>query len=288
MTFKVILIPFSGLDAEIPGLRMAVSEAQDFAAQAVALHCRQLFNSPASAMLNFPLPDGYPSGIETDFLSEAQRTEEYARNLFCEVSEMLNVVNAEPDAILTCGAASFVVVDGEPASILVTRARSADLIVLPLGNRSEGHAELRHEALFKTGLPVLFVPVEWRSFLRPHKVFIAWNGSFEAARAVRLALPFLKGAQVAIFTAAEEDEMPCEGKDIAQYLCHHGVQVTKVETAQVEKDVTASILAAAASFDANLLVMGAFCRETRLRESLLGGFTTDVLAKAEIPVLMAN
>lgn len=288
MTFKVILVPFSGLDAEIPGLRMAVSEAWDFAAQAVALHCRQLLNSPALAMLNFPLPDGCPGGIETDFLSEAQRIEEYARNLFGEVSEMLNVVNTQPDAILTCGAASFVAVDGEPASVLVDRARSADLIVLPLGDRSEGHAQLRHEALFKTGLPVLFVPTEWRSFMRPHKVIIAWNGSFEGARAVRLALPLLKGAQVAIFTAEEGDDMPCKGNDIAQYLRHHGVQVTKVETAQVERDVTASIFAAAASFDASLLVMGAFCRETRLSESLLGGFTTDVLAMAKIPVLMAN
>lgn len=41
-------------------------------------------------------------------------------------------------------------------------------------------------------------------------------------------------------------------------------------------------------FCADLLVMGAYSREDRLRETLLGSLTGEVLKEMNIPALMAN
>jgi nucleotide-binding universal stress UspA family protein len=116
-------------------------------------------------------------------------------------------------------------------------------------------------------------------------VLVAWNGSREAARAVRDALPFLTEA-AAVTVASFGAAAPRELEDVVDLLEGHGVRAT----ARAEAD-TASIggqlIGLAAALDCDLMVLGAYGRP-RLREVILGGVTREILQGAQVPVLLSS
>jgi nucleotide-binding universal stress UspA family protein len=118
---------------------------------------------------------------------------------------------------------------------------------------------------------------------------IAWDGGFEAARAVRAALPLLKDAgAVAIVQAsdklkASEAERADPGK-LKAWLLAHGVTVQAVEVFRTD-NIGEGLLAAARGFDAALLVAGAY-HHSRIREALFGGTTRAFLEAREGPHLL--
>jgi nucleotide-binding universal stress UspA family protein len=185
--------------------------------------------------------------------------------------------------------AKFVALEGKPAREFALRARLADLIVI---NRSFGKEDASYgmveTALFRTGRPVLLMPVTLPERSLQEKVMIAWNGSFEASRAVHLALPFIKGAQVRIFTGIEDEALPLSANDLVTYLQRQGISADVVTPSLTNETREEALKKAISDFGAGLLVMGAFSREDRLRETLLGSFTEEMLENAEIPLLMAN
>ena len=113
---------------------------------------------------------------------------------------------------------------------------------------------------------------------------VAWNGSREAARAVKDALPFLVDAEAVTVVAAGEDAA-ASLEPITALLKRHGAPVT---AKQIEpgSGAGATLLDAAAAERADLLVMGAY-GHSRLREIVLGGATREVLRGARIPVLLS-
>src|SRR5579872_6318666 len=100
---------------------------------------------------------------------------------------------------------------------------------------------------------------------------IAWDGSFEAARAVRAALPLLKdAAEIAILQDPERLETwqgaSADPERLKAYLGAHGVAVETVMQVRGAK-VGPALLDAAQAFGAALLVAGAY-RHSRLAEAL--------------------
>ena len=118
---------------------------------------------------------------------------------------------------------------------------------------------------------------------------IAWDGSFEAARAVRAALPLLKdAAEIAILQDPERLETrqgsSADPERLKAYLGAHGVAVETVMQVRGAK-VGPALLDAAQAFGAALLVAGAY-RHSRLAEALFGGATRAFLEARDGPHLL--
>ena len=88
------------------------------------------------------------------------------------------------------------VYDEGVASSIVSRSRLTDLIVLSLAghksSKAAGPMSLVADVSVHSNTPVLAIPVSSPAFDPAGVAMIAWNGSPEAAHAVRAALPLLK------------------------------------------------------------------------------------------------
>ena len=169
----------------------------------------------------------------------------------------------------------------------------ADLVIAPSPSsdyRRLIHAALPDEAVKQAGAPVLVVPTDWTGGSWGKNVVIAWNGSREARRAVRDALPILKRADnVTIFVFSRaESELRSAAARLVEHLARHGVKAHISDWTNTG-DVTA-IEALFASLDtqtADLLVAGAF-GHSRVFESLFGSVSLDLLRQPVLPVLMSH
>jgi len=116
---------------------------------------------------------------------------------------------------------------------------------------------------------------------------VAWDGSMEAGRSVRAAVPLLRHTPKTVILQdvrhIDEDERShCEPEHLAEYLTLRGVKEIEVERIEGHgKDALASIVR---STGACLLVAGAY-GHTRLREALFGGATRSFLAGEDGPHL---
>jgi len=167
-----------------------------------------------------------------------------------------------------------------------------DLVVV--GQDDPDHEEplraaLIEALLFQAGVPTLLVP-RTVAELRPDKAVIAWNGSAQAARAVRAAMPLLMMAQSVTVVIVDEGNAPAgveQGADIGAYLARHDLDVTVRIVTNAHEGAGQAVLTLAAEDGATWLVMGAY-GHSRIRQFLLGGVTRRVLGNATIPVLMAH
>jgi nucleotide-binding universal stress UspA family protein len=183
-------------------------------------------------------------------------------------------------------------VEGIGAASVARQARYADLVILGQVDPEAPapSSVVPAEVVLSSGRPALIVPYVLRSQSVARRVFVAWNASREAARAVADALPLLQDAEAVVVVSINaklgvESEQPAS--DLAHHLARHGVKAEA--TAIVAKDPTvgAVLLARAADFGADLIVMGAY-GHSRSRELLLGGATRHILRHMTIPLLMAH
>lgn len=117
---------------------------------------------------------------------------------------------------------------------------------------------------------------------------IAWDGSLQAGRAVRAALPLLATASriVVVQQASGLDRLianPDVGR-LGLYLAAHGLPAPEAVTAGAG-DEGRALLDAARSHGADLFVAGAY-GHTRFRERVLGGATRSFLDDAGGPCLI--
>ena len=185
--------------------------------------------------------------------------------------------------------------DDEATGGLSMQARYSDLIVLgqydPDGNAPPSYANLPEYVTMNSGCPVLIVPYGGTFGSVGERVLIAWNGSIEATKAVRNAIPLLRRAkivEVAVFNPESQADAYGDqpGADIALYLARHNIKVDVMQE-KTDLDVGEALLSLAASLNSDLLVMGCYGR-SRFREMLLGGATRTVLTSMTVPVMMAH
>ncbi|MDF2447007.1 MAG: universal stress protein [Moraxellaceae bacterium] len=140
--------------------------------------------------------------------------------------------------------------------------------------------------------PVLFTP-----FANPLKasfdsIIVAWNGSREATRALRDAMPLLHAAaRVTVLTVRAENWLGAGAvplPDIAAYLERHGIVADVLENITHE-DAGEWLLARAENMDmpADLIVAGGY-GHSRLSELVLGGVTRTLLHEMNVPVLLSH
>lgn len=183
------------------------------------------------------------------------------------------------------------VIDGDTVRTLVSRAALADVIVMSQGEpgRSDGRKPLNLAAQVAVGAapPVLALPARAATFALPKKVLIAWNGSAEAANALRAARPFLARAEGVEIVEIKRAVIDPPGEQAAAYLDLHGI---KARVHRIEEDgrmVIDLLTARAATLGADLLVMGAY-GHPRMVELVFGGVTEGMMTRSTVPLLLAH
>lgn len=139
--------------------------------------------------------------------------------------------------------------------------------------------------------PIMVVPKDTLGMDTDKAAVVCWNGSLEAARAMRAAVPLLAAASsvhvLSVGDPSEEDDDKLPAVAGASYLERHGVDCEVVELPAGSDSVHDVLRKAAEARGAGLMVMGAY-GQPRFIETLFGGVTRSVLAEPPMPVLMAH
>lgn len=184
---------------------------------------------------------------------------------------------------------------GALTDLVATRARYADLVVLPRPYAKTAGPEdeaIIEAAMFEGMAPVLVVPDSGPAITGSFKhVVLAWNQSREAMVAARQALPFLKTAERVTITVIDPPPHGPERSDpgglLCQFLVRHGVKAEVAVLARTLPRISDVLARQCQDSDADLLVMGAY-GHSRFREAILGGATRNMLEAAELPVFLAH
>ena len=181
--------------------------------------------------------------------------------------------------------------DREPVDALVGAARLADMVIVsnPGFDAPSPFAPDVSALATATSAPVLALPQDGPAFAPSAPALVAWNGSHEAAHALKSAVPLLKlASSVALLSVA-----PAKGADESgageamAYLSRHGVSAELVERTADRLTPEEVIHAAAADAGAGLVVMGAY-GHSRLREFLVGGVTRYMVGNAAFNLLLMH
>ncbi len=176
---------------------------------------------------------------------------------------------------------------------LTMAARHADLAVMSIGaDRPEIVGDVFEALLMDSARPILVVPRAWRAKPALKRVFVAWNASRVAARALADAMPFLKRADLVIVGTVDAQPSltgvgALPGADIAAHLARHGCTVEVRNIDGLGEDSGEAMLSAALAAGADLVVMGGY-GHPRLQEALFGGATKTMLRKAPMPLLVSH
>lgn len=179
---------------------------------------------------------------------------------------------------------------GTLSAKVVEQARCADLFIATRpndGTETPDWSELVEAVLFGSGRALLLVPPGRHRQGPIQTVLVAWNGSREAARALREGLPFIEQAARTVVLVVDPPPDTTPWVEVESHLARHGV-VAEVATAESQdRRVADVILDEARSVSADLIIMGGY-GHTRLREQVFGGATHDMLSTADSPLLVAH
>jgi nucleotide-binding universal stress UspA family protein len=180
--------------------------------------------------------------------------------------------------------------DGDLVETLTTLSRLADVVVMnsgPFNAAGRLKLSLTGDVAIAAPTPVLAVPPAVRSFAVAGPVVVAWDGSQEAALALRAAMPLLRlASSVNLLTVDEKDPDLC-GRDAAAYLARHGIAAEVIERSDRGASVEAVIRTVIVETSATWMVQGAY-GHSRLRQTIFGGVTRGLLSDAPVPMLIAH
>lgn len=180
-------------------------------------------------------------------------------------------------------------VDGFTQEAFVSQSGLVDLAIVSLLEEDYPFASsapfLSHVVTY-SGCPVLALPQEVPAFDPFGPALIAWDGSMEAAKAVKSALPMLQKAQsVLALSVGTIVGKPGLG-DLASYLSRHGLSITTDEV-PTKGHISDTLIETASTQNASYVVMGAY-GHSRLLETILGGETERMLRQSQVAVLFGR
>ena len=186
---------------------------------------------------------------------------------------------------------------GDVVGSLTAGAALADLIVTGRVGHASSAGKGRPEAMIADLLQSSRTPVFVRGdrqerFDPKGKAVVAWDGSFEAANAVRAAVGLLKlASEVEVVRVTEGGEEVEPGlypvTRVLEYLSRNDVHANYSRIAEIDGKVSTALIEHADKMGAGLLVMGAYSHN-RIIERLFGGVTSAVLHHCPIAVLAAH
>jgi len=245
----------------------------------------------------FPLRFGISEFIAVDpaggipletYRQESLEEAAQARRLFETYMQSQGVARASSPT----SALSFGWLDDAPEGegFVGSYGRVFDITVLMRPNAATVglHDRAIEAGLFESGRPILLAPPVAPKTIATN-VMVHWNCSTEQARATAFAMPLIEKAErvtVLWVTGGQSVPGPSAEQFLSQ-LVRSGVPAKLMTVGLEGRNTGEAILAAAHSQGCDLLVKGAFT-QSRLRQLIFGGATSHILAKAELPVLMAH
>ena len=226
------------------------------------------------------------SAATTDDLADARKHADEAK---MKVEEIL--ASAKQTA-------SIHTVSGSPVNIAdfaVRVARACDLYICfnPLKDDEAATDRTIFESVLRQGACGAFVaPRGFTVKGASKRIIVAWNNSPEAARAVRIAMPFLQKASRVTVLLVDPDLRQAggdfrPGDELTQHLARYGVKTDLSRVTSAEIGVAAAIDAELEHKDARMVVMGGY-GQSALKDWVLGSVAREFLETANIPILMAN
>jgi nucleotide-binding universal stress UspA family protein len=181
------------------------------------------------------------------------------------------------------------VIDGDTPNDLIFEARHADLVIL--GPQTPAPAYNVHaspvDITLGGGGPVLITPHRINKSKIGERVLVAWNGSREAARALRDALPLLVDNAAVEVRVAHPKDAEHDTALLTHHLERHGYR-PNIETVVDEGQSISEWLASEASrTECDLIVMGLY-GHARFQEFVLGGVSRDMLHSPPLPLLISH
>ncbi len=179
-------------------------------------------------------------------------------------------------------------IDGTTSDALINAARLADIVVMSLdeaGTTGPARAWVS-DVVTASRTPVLAIPASAKR-LSFDRAMVAYDGGFEAANALRAALPMLQAASAVRISEIQTGPEEFPVTDAATYLSRHNICAEIAVAAKGEQSVEDRLLAEASAWRPDFLVMGAY-GHGRWRETLFGGVTRFMLGELGIPVLLAH
>jgi len=283
-TLHTIMVPVRG-DGKGPILfAHAAALAKRFGAHVKVVHCHP--KTEDMMPYGVVIPSFLRKQIEEATKQSAGTTEDIVYEKFTADAAKHGVSEQEPE--LNKATTKFYEYEGKQVDAVRHYGRLSDLICVakPSKEQDLGFNTLK-SALFSSARPVLVCPDtdEVAPDLGRH-VAIAWNGSLEASRAVRMAMPLIEHAgAVTILTGGKSDHA-ATADDLKDYLAQRGV-TSKIEAFSGQGNVGRLLLKKCDEVGADLMVMGAY-NDSYERESLLGGNSATIVAEAAIPVVMVH
>ena len=185
----------------------------------------------------------------------------------------------------------YVTVAGYTASELIRRAALCDLVITSraahktLVQRPE--LAILGEVLKSCRTPLL-VPgtltetIDWFG-----TAIVAWNGSFEAANAVRAAIDLLKlASDVRVVRYTEDKDVLFPDTQLTQYLSRHDVHA-ELDVRPVHQDFSDDLIEYASRRGGSYIVMGGY-GHSRAGEFLFGGVTRELLRDCPVSLVIAH
>ena len=191
----------------------------------------------------------------------------------------------------------YVQTTGNVATVITRYAALADLVVIGREPRRTDYAGattgMIGDLLSDARTPLLILGDGPASFKPSGPALIAWDGSFEAANAVRACIGLLQTAESVRLLQVEEDKTASDfpGTAMLEFLSRHDIHAELVvDRAPGHRDadfVAASIMSQAQGMDAGYIVMGGYSH-SRVGEYMFGGVTRTLLRGCPIAVAMAH
>ncbi|MFM2301647.1 MAG: hypothetical protein RLZZ84_1383 [Pseudomonadota bacterium] len=167
----------------------------------------------------------------------------------------------------------------QPLDAMASAARLADLCVVSSDCGYAGDLALA------TRSPVLVLGTRAECTMPLRAACIAWDGSDEAAHALRGAVPLLAGCgAVHVLTVLTEQAEGFPPTDALRYLSRHGISA-ELHELQRGPSVEETLAREVARLGTEILVLGAYSH-SRVREFLFGGVTRYFLENPAAPALL--
>lgn len=278
MTYRDILVEVDADPAAQGRCNQAARLAKRFGA-----HLTGVFLEPAFAM---PVTAAGGAWIPPALLTSALEAHEAAVN-HAEQRARAWLAAATQAEQVVC---DWIRLKQDLARRFIACARGADLVVTAPGRtHAQGEPHVTPtELAFAGGGPVLVLPggaPEPSSVGR--RVLVAWNGSREAARALRDAWPLVSSAdQVAVAVVSPRFDR-ADVSILQHRFERRGCKVEIFVETSEEASVGDTLRGQVKDWKADLLVMGLYGR-TRLAERILGGVSRDFMDDPPTALLVSH
>ena len=290
MIFKTIFAPLAFEETANLVTDTALSLAGTFKGHVMAHHVRQRFTE-------YPPMEFYPtSGAATVLAMEGhdEATTVFARTMRAQFEERCDAgdIHIVPvsEALKQNGVtASWTEEIGQLPLNYSLAARVADLVVMAIPSAKEVYPEreLFESLLMQSSAPVFLTPRSGLAAM-PRRPLVAWDGSLQASRVVRCALPMLQESEETTLLTIGETDVGTPSLEAAKlWLERAGVRVKTRSVEWPDRPIAERILNQCDATNSDLVLMGGYSH-SRLRETIMGGVTLHMIRHADRPLLMVH